>query len=164
MLTIDFDRGYPEMYQYMKFFWITLLLLYVSLENKSFNYAAIAVVFGYFLCDDALQIHERLGRHIAAHLNFVPILGLRNADFGELAASAIAGILLLPLLIWAYRSGSRVYRKAFQDIIFLVFILGFFGIVVDMMHISARSNGEVRLVLGMIEDGGEMLSVSFIAW
>ena len=164
LLSIEKDRGYSEMYQYLKFFWIIALLIHVSLKSRSLNYVAWAFVFTYFLFDDALQIHERVGSRIAANLNFMPPLGLRLQDFGELAVTATAGILLSLTLIWAYRGGSQMFRKVSQDITLLIFLLVFFGVVVDMAHVAIRLGGEVYFILGVIEDGGEMLSVSLVLW
>ena len=158
------DGGYPELYQYLKFLWIIILLIFVSLRNASLLYVAWAAVFAYFLLDDSFQIHERVGRYIAANLSLVPTLGLRLQDYGELAVSAAAGIILFLPLVWAYRKGSRMFRKISQDFALLISILIFFGVVVDMAHIAIRLGRTVDFVLGVIEDGGEMLSVSLILW
>jgi hypothetical protein len=94
MLRIDTDKGYAEMYQYLKFFWIVLLLIYLSLKNRTFCYAAWALVFTYFLFDDALCIHEKGGRLIASRLDIVPLFGLGLKDYGELSVSVMASVLL----------------------------------------------------------------------
>lgn len=164
MLSLEMDRGYPEMYQYLKYLWIIIILIFASLKNASLSYFSWASVFTYLLLDDSLRIHERAGSYIAANLSLVPILGLRLQDYGELAVSAAAGIILFLPLVWAYRSGSRMYKKIFQDFALLMFILIFFGVVVDMAHVAIQLGFKVNFVLGTIEDGGEMLSVSFILW
>jgi len=106
LFNIEQEKGYPEMYQYLKLFLIIVLLIYVSLKNRSLYYVPWALVFTYFLFDDYLQIHERVGSHIAANLTFIPPFGLRLQDVGEFAISVTARIVLLPFLIWAYRNGS----------------------------------------------------------
>jgi hypothetical protein len=164
LFSIEQDRGYPEIYQYLKFFWIIALLIHVSWKSRSLRYFAWTLVFIYFLFDDALQLHERVGGLIAANLNFMPPLGLRLQDFGELAVTAIAGICLLFPLIWAYKRGSQNFRKVSQDITLLILVLVFFGVVVDMAHIAISLGREVKFILGVIEDGGEMLSVSLVLW
>jgi hypothetical protein len=164
LLNLWVDHGYPEMYQYIKFIWITILFLKLSLKNVSLHYVAWAGVFTYFLFDDSLQIHEKIGGYIAAKFNFVPLFGLRLQDFGELAVSAAAGIILLLALVWAYMKGSQMFRKVSQDFIFLVLILIFFGVFVDMAQQAINLGPVVSYILGIIEDGGEMLSVSLILW
>jgi len=164
LLSLKMDQGYPELYGYLKFGWIIILLFCLSLRNWSFHFVAWALVFTYLLLDDALQIHERLGTLVAEQLGFVPAFRLRRKDFGELAVSAAAGLLLLPILVWAYRSGSQMFRKVSQDIIILILVLVCFGVVIDMADIAIRLGKGVGFALGVIEDGGEMIAVSLILW
>ena len=96
LFNIERDRGYPEMYQYIKFFWIIVLLFNLSLKNRSLHYIPWVLLFTYFLLDDSKQIHEQAGYLISEHFNFTPPFGLRLQDYGELAISATAGIFLLP--------------------------------------------------------------------
>lgn len=158
------DSGYPEIYQFLKWFWIIILVAYVSILRRSFSYIAWGLVFTYFLCDDALSIHEGVGKHIAENLTLTPPLGLRLQDLGELAVSATAGMILLSLLIWAYRMGSQAFKKMSQDMSLLILALVFFGVIVDMAHISIELGWKVDFILGVIEDGGEMLVASLILW
>ena len=164
LLSIQKDNGYSEMYQYLKFFWVIIILFFVSIKNTSLLYVSWASIFTYFLLDDSLQVHEGVGRYIAKHLNIVPILALRLQDYGELAASVAAGIIFFLPLAWAYRKGSRIFRKVSQDLALLILILIFFGIFVDMVHVAFRLGWPFNFVLNIIEDGGEMISVSFILW
>lgn len=164
LLSLERDRGYPEMYQYLKFCWIVALLLLITWKKRTWHYVIWMGVFLCFLADDSLQIHERIGRSIAANLDFIPPLGLRLQDLGELAFSATVGSFLLIPLILAYMSGSRVFKKTSQDIFLLILLLIFFGIVVDMGHIAINLGRKVEFILGVIEDGGEMLTVSLMAW
>lgn len=164
LLSIDEDGGYPEIYQYLKFFWIVVLLAYISIEQKTRSYFAWVLVFTYLLLDDSLSIHESVGRVIAAHWHFIPPFGLRLQDFGELTVSATLGSILLVPLAWAYKSGDKTFRRTSHDIALLLFALVFFGVVVDMLHTVVQSNREARFIVGIIEDGGEMLSASLILW
>jgi hypothetical protein len=164
MLNLEHDNSYPEMYQYIKFFWIAFLLFYISFKNKTLHYIPLALVFSYFLFDDSLRIHERVGRYLATEFEFVPMFGLRPRDFGEIAVSAIVGVFLLLLLIWAYRRGSQTYRKIFREIAGLILLLVFFGVFVDILHIVVKFGGNVSIIFGLLEDWGEMVTVSLIAW
>jgi len=164
LYSLERERSYPEMYQYLKWLWIIILLVYVSILRRSFSYIAWGLVFTYFLCDDALSIHERVGRHVAGSLTLTPPLGLRLQDLGELAVSAAAGMILLSLVIWACLHGSQAFKKMSQDMMLLVLALVFFGVVVDMAHISIELGRKVNFILGVIEDGGEMLVASLILW
>jgi hypothetical protein len=164
LLPLGRERGYPEMYQYLKWFWIIILLGCLSISRRSFSYISWGLVFTYFFCDDALSIHERVGNHIAGNLTITPPLGLRLLDLGELAVSAAAGMILLSLVILAYLQGSQAFKKMSQDMLLLILALAFFGVVVDMAHTSIKLGGKVDFILGVIEDGGEMLVASLILW
>jgi hypothetical protein len=164
LLDIHKDGGFAEMYQYLKFIWIVGLLLLIAHKNRAWRYLVWVGVFVYLLVDDSSMIHERFGRLIAASLTFTPPLGLRLQDVGELTVSAIAGSILLIPIILAYRGGSQVFRKTSQDITLLILLLVFFGVVVDMVHMAINLGWTVGFIVGVIEDGGEMLSVSLLAW
>ena len=164
LYNISEDRSYAEIYQYLKFWWIAALLLLIAWKNREWRHIAWGAVFLYFLADDSLQIHERGGLFIGPSLSFFPTFGLRLQDLGELAVSSIAAIPLLIFLLFAYRGGSQVFRKISQDIVLLILPLVFFGVVVDMAHQAIKGGGQVDFILGIVEDGGEMLSVSLLAW
>lgn len=164
LLSIATDGGYPELYQYVKYFWVILLTLYLARVARAPHYAAWTVLFAYFLCDDALSIHERVGAVIGKGLSFVPPLNLRVQDVGELAVTVMVGGLLLPLLLWSYRSGSDEFKKIAQDLLLLVLAFVFFGVVVDVAHQSIQLGWVVEFIMGIIEDGGEMVVLSLIVW
>lgn len=157
------DGGYPEIYQYVKEFWIVLLILSVYVKTKEIRYILWAMVFAYLLCDDAIRIHERLGSIIASNLDFTPIFGLRLQDFGELAVTAIALVLLLTPIGFFYLRASSMFKKITRDLLVLLLTIGFFGVFVDMVGIVV-SWPKGRFLLEIIEDGGEMIAISMVAW
>ena len=164
LLSIAKDRSYAELYQYVKFLWIITLLAKIARDRKTVHYVTWVLVFTYFLFDDALKIHELGGDFIAEKLDFTPPLGLRLEDIGELVVSATAGVGLLALVMWTYKSGSVVFRKISQDIALLILLMVIAGVVVDMLHSASKVGGAVGFALGVIEDGGEMLAASLILW
>ncbi|MFQ5635190.1 MAG: hypothetical protein ACE5G3_07655 [Gammaproteobacteria bacterium] len=164
LYSLERDGGYPEVYQYLKWFWIVVLLLYLAKSRKSFGYTAWVLVFTYFLLDDAMSIHEGVGRTIAGRLSVTPPFGLRLQDLGELAVSAIAGVVLSAVVAWAYLSESRSFRKASQDMLILLLALVFFGVLIDMLHMALQLDRDQQLVAGAVEDGGEMVVASIIFW
>jgi hypothetical protein len=164
IFSLQRDSSYSEYFQFMKFFWIILMFLYIWRVTRVRSYGAWILVFGYFLFDDALQIHERVGELIAGHLNFAPPFNLRLVDVGELIVSATAGGILLLVLAWAYLRGPDTFKKVTRDILLLVLALAFFGVGVDMAHSAMRVVWVLDLLLVMIEDGGEMIVVSLMVW
>ena len=161
------DRGYPEMFQYLKWCLIILMFLIVAWKRRSPNYIAWVLVFTYFLLDDAFRIHERFGGVLAQYVTFTPPLRLRTKDIGELAVVALAVTVLLIPITLAYYKGSRLFRAVSKDILLLIAGLMFFGVIVDMAHISIISfifNWKLDFTIGFIEDGGEMIMASLIVW
>jgi hypothetical protein len=159
--ALDEDRGYAEIYQYVKWFSVIMLLTYLIAVRRSMNYISWLFVFLYFLCDDAFTIHESVGSRLAETLSLTPPFGLRLKDIGELVVSTIAGIILLTVLGWAYVHGTNEFKIASRLLLLLIVALVFFGIGLDMFAMSTFGS-DLELILIIGEDGGEMLVASFI--
>ena len=165
------DRGYAELFQYVKEFWCVVLFVLIARQTRTTAYLVWASFFSYLLLDDMLRVHERGGKIIAAYGHFVPFAGLRAKDFGELVVMmAIAGMLLLAVGL-AYRYSTSTFRKVSVDMLLLIAGLAFFGVAMDMLHsmiygiIGSGPVGEILGgTMGLIEDGGEMLAMSLILW
>jgi hypothetical protein len=164
LFSFERDGSYPEVYQYIKWFWLIVLMLHISISRRSYAYLAWGLVFAYFLVDDALMIHERVGRIIAGNLAIRAPFGLRLQDLGEVAVSATAGVILLAVVGWAYWHGSQAFKKVSQDLLPLILALVFFGVGMDLVHVAIRLGWTVNFVLGVIEDGGQTLVASLIVW
>lgn len=165
LFSLSRDGGHSEFFQYAKFLWIIILLIGVSLKTKSFEYLAWVLLFGHFLADDSLQLHETFGYAIAENLNVTLPLNLRTQDIGELIVSAIAGVVLFPAVILAYWRGSQIFRKTSKDIAVFLATLIVVGVGVDMVHEGVGAEGILdHLVFRVIEEGGEMVVTSFILW
>lgn len=156
------ERGYAESFQYIKFFWIIILLVYILKSAKCVNYLSWIMVFTYFLLDDSMQIHEKFGTFLTNSFDFNPPFNLRLQDIGELLVTAISGMVLIIVLYWAYIHGSLSFRNRSKDIGLFVIGLVFFGVVLDLVN-GAVQHGATDHA-GVIEDGGEMLVTSLILW
>ncbi|MGR9087275.1 MAG: hypothetical protein ACU841_09395 [Gammaproteobacteria bacterium] len=164
LLRLDKDGAYPELYQYVKYFWIIALLVHRSIDKRSVHYMAWVLIFIYLLSDDSLRIHEQFGRSLSKTFEFTPPFGLKPNDVGELVVSGAMALILFPSLVWAYWSGSGNFRETSRDILLLLAVLVFFGVVVDTAHMVIKLGWAVGFILGIVEDGGEMVTVSLILW
>ncbi len=163
--NIEQDRGLSEFYQYLKYLWIVVLFSLLSANRKTINYIPWAAVFIYFLLDDSLQIHENAGLFFAAHFDFEPLFGLRPRDLGELLVTATVGSFLFIPLCWAFWNGDKPFRLLSTDVFILIAIFVGFGVGVDMIHVMLDFiSWEVTYLLGVVEDGGEMITASMMVF
>lgn len=168
-LSIEADRGYAEIFQYIKLFWIVLNFVSISVLYKGRSYLAWAALFLYLLLDDSLLIHENVGSHLAEVLNFSSRLYLRPVDFGELLVSATALVVFFGLFLLVYPKSSRRFRRDSRNLILLLCALAAFGIGFDMVHVMldyvpGEIGRKLYYLAAIFEDGGEMLVVSLICY
>jgi len=168
--SIGIDHGYAEIFQYIKFASVIIFLIFVLKKTGTRSYLVWIIVFSYLLVDDSIRLHDRFGSYIAMNLDFNPPFGMRLLDVGELLVSACAALILVPSLVLAYRYGSPLFKKNSENLMLLLCLLVFFGIGMDMIHIAIISKipdtllRGVNSILGLMEDGGEMVSASLILW
>ncbi|MBW4541919.1 MAG: hypothetical protein KME43_22650 [Myxacorys chilensis ATA2-1-KO14] len=160
--SIETDRGYAEIFQYLKEYWSALLLGFIALRTRSYSYLSWCLLFFYLLLDDSASIHERGGALLAQRLEVPSILGIATSDFGEIAVSFSAALLILVSIAIAYRFGDRSFRKFSKNLTVMLFALAMFGVVIDLIHNSVPIPA-LNPVLGFLEDGGEMLVMSGMA-
>lgn len=161
LFSIEEDFGYAEVYQYIKEFWIVILLSSLVIKTKEIIYLSWSFLFFYLLLDDSLQIHEIFGSHLVSYLEIQSKFNLRAQDFGELMISAIFGSLLFSFIGLSYFRSNKKRKIISKNILIMVTLLAFFGVFIDMLH-SVISWGTA--IWGLIEDSGEMFIMSIIVW
>jgi len=159
LYSIDSDGGHAEMFQYIKEFWIVVILFVFSIRRKHIIYFAWSSLFVYFLLDDSLRIHESFGIYLAKYFEFQSMFQLRAQDFGELLVSILFGLLLFTFIGVSYLFSDTVAKRISKHLFILVFSLAFFGVIGDMLHTIIPWGNSL---FGFIEDGGEMLVMSII--
>jgi hypothetical protein len=164
LFMINVDGGYPEMFQYFKYFVVILITIYLIKKRKRFGYIAWLILFTLLLLDDALQFHETFGTWVSNKLNYSSMLGLRPQDLGELTYVAIFGSILLFFIVFGYMNGDEKYRKRNIDLFLLFGLFLFFGIAMDMVDEFVEYDRYSHLILILLEDGGEMIALSLIVW
>ncbi len=163
LYSLETDRGYSEIFQYVKTYWIVIMLAALWRRTRECVYVTWMLLYAYLLCDDAFRIHERGGDAIARHWGYESALGLRAQDFGELTASGVFGLAFLALIGIMYLRSSCDARNASKDLTLLFSVIVFFGVIIDMLHIVA-GDGYGKVVFGVAEDGGEMFAMSVVCW
>jgi len=164
LFSLEREGSYGEAFGYAKLLWLALLLLVLARRQRSWSYVPPALLVVYLLVDDAFGLHETLGTAMTDRLGFEARFGLRAKDFGELAVSAVAGLAFLPALALAYWRAAPAVRRTLQDFALLLGILLFFAVAVDMAHSMAGPSGFWYRALGVLEDGGELVTMSVLVW
>lgn len=162
LFYISRDLGYAEMFQYIKEFWIVLLLFMIAKVQKKTIYVAWALLFFYILLDDSLKIHENFGEYLVGYFDIQPALGLRAKDFGELLTSFIFGGFLFLFLGWSYFKSNEESRSISTILFSLFLLLIFFGVFIDMIGIILHGSSILNHIIILVEDGGEMVIMSII--
>lgn len=157
---LDTELSYGEVVQYFKFAWLVVLTAFFAIEHRSWQIAMWLPVFAYLLADDALRIHERLGRQLSNALGLRETLGPPGLELAQHSVFGIAGLLLMIPLIIGYLRGDSRSRWIYRCFLLLIGILAFFAIVVDLLHVVVVENPRRGDWMGFIEDGGEMLAAS----
>jgi hypothetical protein len=160
--SLEVERGFGEVFQYLKEYWAALLLLLSGVRQRAPLLVVWSALFGYLLIDDAFEVHERLGAMIAQRFQ-LPDTMVRGRDVGEvLVAAAVGGLGLVAIAVAHFRSGRRA-RRASGRLLGLVALLAGVGVGVDFLH-QMVGRGAWATVLGALEDGGELLVMTAIVW
>lgn len=160
-MSLGTDGGYAEWYGYAKQISSVVVLVLIYRRVRGPAYVAWALTVLVVFVDDFFLVHETLGGEIAERLGLGPAFGLRGQDFGELITWAILGVCLLVVLVIAHRRSAPEVRRDSRVLAALLLALGFFGVVVDMLHIKAT--GRLERFMGLSEDGGELVVLSVVA-
>jgi hypothetical protein len=164
LFSLTIDRSYSEIYQYVKEFWIVLLVFGIFVKTREIGYVSWSIFFAYILVDDSFFLHEQLGDLMANRLPGKALIGVQPQDYGELAVIVVSTLLLLGLIGIFYIRGSNRFRVNSRDLLIFLLLLGFFGVFIDVVHASVELGWKGNFLLDVLEDGGEMLVVSLITW
>jgi hypothetical protein len=163
LFDIALDRSYPEFYQYLKWYWLVCLSLYLGIRLRKITFPLLAPAFALLLIDDAFTLHEALGGEIASRLGLQASFNIRTQDMGELAFLGFSAIAIFMFWAMAYHFASTSARKHLKLIGAFLLLLGFFGGAMDAVHEAASRFGLTAYFLaGTLEDGGEMIVLSLL--
>jgi len=161
LFSLSAERSYSEVFQYMKEYWITGLLLLLAVRRQETVFVVWAALFGYLLVDDSRGLHERLGQALAGDDPLARVLGVRAQDIGELLVSGAAAAVFFAAIALAHRRASAGGRAESWCLVRLCIALAAFGIGVDIVHELLPPGGSYSLI-AILEDGGEMVVMTFI--
>jgi hypothetical protein len=147
------------MFQYLKYLGICLALGRLFVTTRLRVMLGWVAVFAFLLLDDIGRMHERFGLAFAAATNLPAIGSLRARDLGELVFALLAGLVVLPLVVFGWLRGARPARAISTDLALLLVALAGCGVGADFVH-RLLSVTSMDAIAGLVEDGGEMFVLS----
>lgn len=164
--NITEDRSFPEWFNYLKLFLISSVLFIISFRIRNPLFVVLAFCFFYALLDDSLRLHERGGGLLVERLGLPALAGMRSQDLGEFLIHAAAGFVAIAGLAVGWLRADAAYRRYAATFVFLLFLLAFFAVIVDVFRRAVISDADhlARGLAAVIEDGGEMLVTALSCW
>lgn len=161
--SITTDDSPAEIFNFVKLTIVVGLLGIACARTRAPVFLAAAAAFSYAMLDDLLMIHERVAEAMTGTMSNVALFGgLRWQDIAELAALGVPGLFFV-VMIWLTgrkRSGDEAVFALLFGSAFIA--LGAFAAVVDSLHQVVEGYSIwIGKVLSVVEDGGEMLVISF---
>jgi hypothetical protein len=155
------DRSMGEIVNYGLAFLASVLFFLVFIESRSIMVLSLSILMAFVWFDDAGRYHERFGGFLSREFNLPALPATRQQDTGELIAWAIAGIILALFFLssLARRRPGDLCALALVSVGFVSLVL--FGVFADMLHTAAPPAFD--FIIGVIEDGGEMVAITCIA-
>lgn len=171
---ISHDRGYAEAFQHQKLLGITVVLLLWTVWERQPRLLAWAVLFGAMWADDKFMFHEIIGYELATRAGMAApgqedqlVLGIVGArHVGELIAVGVMGLILLGLLLLAWRGSPSWYRRMSRRMVLVLVGLVVCGVLFDVIGVLpwVRQISWLDHLFALLEDGGEMLLMSVAAY
>lgn len=163
-MDLAHDHSISERFGYFKWGLIVVLLGWCFAKTREWLKAALAVGFLLLLADDALRLHERIGRFFANRFDLSLVPFLRDQDVGEYLSFAIIGLVMAVLLAVGMYQASAADRQIGRQYILLLLALilvgGFLDLVLVTLRLTLAATIATSLLLMVVEaaeDGGEMV-------
>lgn len=140
--------------------WLVLLLgvlWFVRRHPVLLAWLAVAV---FCLADDVLHLHERAGARFAELSDATHWWGVESQHVGELVWLGAWGVLLVGFAAIAHLRATAGWRHTSLMLGLGFAALGFFGVVIDVVHAMVDEISIVNGLFVIIEEGGEHLATS----
>ena len=125
-------------------------------------YMAWAATLVVVALDDLAQIHEVGGWWLDDRLGLPEVLGLQGRDIGELIVWAALAVPLLAAIAVTRADADRRARRDTTVLFVLMTLLVVVGAGFDALHMATVEDYEGVSLLGVLEDGGELIVLSLV--
>lgn len=156
--------GYPELFQYLKYVMILFFVGQLIIIKKKYVYMPFLVLFLILLVDDAYQLHSKASWFFVHVLNLHTTMGIKGLIFGQLIYATVMGMFLFGFSSLFFLKASERIKHTFLDVFMLFTVFLFFGIGIDIVHNLLENVYWMLPFLTLVEEGGEMITLSILAW
>jgi hypothetical protein len=167
-MRITQDGAIPEDFNYLKWAIIAISLAWLAVRDHWLAPLCWALVFAIILADDSLQLHEQLGAALSSWSGLPSSTYFYADDLGEILAFGAMGLVAFGIAAALFLRSGADGRALSLRYVFVIVVLGSFGVGVDAMHqlVSHVTEGTsvaklLSQLFGMVEEGGEMIVASF---
>lgn len=159
---MESNNSYAEYFQNFKWVAMIVLSIMIARRKQEKKYYSWTILFMFLSLEDLFRIHQVITSFISQ-----TILGgitTRQWKILEIVVASIVGLAVILPLIINYRKAGATFRRQSKVLFGLLMVLVFFGIVIDQAHrlYYVWDNWKRDFIVGIIEDGGEMLTASCI--
>lgn len=157
---MESNYSYAEYFQNLKWLGMIALSIMISVKENDKKFYSWTILFLFLFLEDIFRIHQVITSFISQ--NIIGGISTRNWKILEIFVASIIGTVVIAPLIRNYRKGDAQFNQKSKRIIALLLLLVFFGVVMDQAHRLhlISSNWKREFIVGIIEDGGEMLTAS----
>ena len=168
LLSLEYDQGFPEFFQYQKFIWISISLLACWAKTNKAFFPILSTIPIYLLFDDHEGFHEEYGRAIAMHLTemretsiiIINSTNFRSQDLGEAIFMFLIATIIFCFACISYKQAKeKIDKKYILETSILILFFGFFAVFIDALHQLVNHAGLYQFI-GFLEDFGEMVAVT----
>ena len=153
-----------ELYQNGKELILAGIAVALAITRPDRLYTSWAILFTYLFLDDAFEIHEQVGAVIGHRLASGPVFGLSPEHFGELLYAGVIGAVLVTAVVAAWPASTRAARRFSLLLAGAIAALAAFGVVADTIQVLVDPNGAWHYRLGILDDGGELITITVMLW
>jgi hypothetical protein len=159
--SVMVDHSYPEIAGYLQIATASVIMAIMAKGSHSKMHFFWFVALAYFVCDDALTIHETVGSSFAQY--YPNNWGVRASDFGELTYMALAGAATIILFAYSYGFSEWQHRAQGVQLLVPFGLLVFIAVVVDFVNeLIAKFSNVISFAGSLMEDGGELMCMAAI--
>jgi hypothetical protein len=161
IFSLDYNAGFAQAFNSAQTLLLVATLLWLAQRTRASLYLALGAVFFIVLLDDALAVNQLLGRPLVEALGLVDRPRLLAQSLAEMLVYLALAIPVVALLATGWLRACPRHRRAGAGFLGLLALLAFFATAMDLVHLAfIKSFFGSRLVLELLEEGGEMVTLS----